>query len=114
MRLAALLTVILALAGCKNDDVTVDLTNLQGPPGSSLAGDNLKIQSGTALVVEAHPKEGDEASTDGVDLVASEPFTVLKTSAKNRFVVSADRAGHGTIRITAHGSDVRTLQADSE
>lgn len=114
MKLAPLLAVILGMAGCKNDDVSVDMTNLQGPPGSSLAGDDVKIQSGTALIVEAHPKAGDEASTEAVELVASEPFTVLKTATKNRFVISADRAGHGTIRVTVQSKDVRTLQAVAE
>lgn len=100
------------LAGCK-DDVTVDLTNLAGPPGSSLQGDDLRLASGTALVVEARPKEDGEASTVAVDLVAGEPFKAFKTTTKNRFVVIADHPGQATIRVVADGEDVRTIKADA-
>jgi hypothetical protein len=101
------------VAGCK-DDVHVDLTNLQGPPGSSLQGDDLRLASGTALIVEARPKEDDgEASTVAVDLVAAEPFKAFKTTKKNRFVIVAERPGQATIRVVADGEDLRTLNADA-
>lgn len=103
---------LVVLTGCK-DDVTVDLTNLQGPPGSSLKGDDLRLASGTALVVEARPKEDGEASTVAVELVAAEPFKAFKTTTKNRFVIVAEGAGHATIRVVADGEDVRTVTAEA-
>jgi hypothetical protein len=100
------------LTAC-GEDVRVDLTNLSGPPGSSLSGDELKLASGTALIVEAHPKEGDELSTVPVKLDASEPFKAFETTRKNRFVIVAERPGQATIRVRADGEEVRTLRAEA-
>jgi hypothetical protein len=103
---------LLLLAGCK-DDVHVDLTNLQGPPGSSLQGDELRLAAGSALIVDARPKQDDEASTAAVDLVAAEPFKAFRTTTKNRFVIVADRPGQASIRVVADGEEIRTLRAEA-
>jgi hypothetical protein len=111
-KLLATIAAFAFLAGCK-DDVQVDLTNLSGPPGSSLQGDELRLASGTALIVDARPKEDGEASTVPIDLVAAEPFKAFRTTTKNRFVIVAEQPGQGTIRIVADGEDVRTLRAEA-
>jgi hypothetical protein len=106
------ITACVFLVACK-DDVSVDLTSFQGPPGSSLQGNDLQLGTGSALIVEAHPKEDGDPSTMTVDLVAADPFKAFRTTSKNRFVIVADHPGHGTIRVVADGEDVRTLQADA-
>jgi hypothetical protein len=100
------------MTGC-GEDVRVDVKHLPGPPGSSFEGDQLRVKSGSAFIVEARAKEGDEPSTAHVDLVAAEPFKILHTTKKHRFVIVADRPGQGTIRIVADGEDVRTVKAEA-
>ena len=102
------------VAGCAEDRVRVDLFSFAGPPNSSLEGDQLKLARGTALVVEALPKDEDgKPAPTFVDIVAAPPFQVLRTSSKNRFVIVAESAGQAKLRIVADGNDARTLTADA-
>lgn len=102
------------LFGCGGSTVHVGLTALEGPPRSSLDGDHLQLAAGTALIVDAQPTDDDgEVLTSAVKVVADAPFEVFSTSAKNRFVFSAETAGHARIRILVDGDVVRTLSADA-
>src|SRR5688572_23503108 len=92
----------LALFGtaCGEEEVLVDLTSLPGPPGSSLQGDNVTLNPGTALVIDARPKESDGKAVDTtVEIVSAEPFEVSRTSVRNRFVIVATASGQAKLRV---------------
>jgi hypothetical protein len=109
--LAGIAAIASSLAGC-SEDVHVDLKSLPGPPGSSLQGDNITVTPGTALVVDAEPKESDGDVADKVvDIVAAPPFEVSKTTRKNRFVIVATSSGNAKLRVVIDGQDVRTINA---
>jgi hypothetical protein len=106
-------TLAIGLVGC-SEDVHVDLAPLPGPPGSSLQGDNMTVAPGTALIVNAQPKESDGDVADAtVEIVAAPPFEVAKTTKKNRFVIVATSSGKAKLRVVVNGEDVRTINADA-
>jgi hypothetical protein len=102
------------LSACGDAGPThVELSSFDGPPGSRLEGDRLDLAVGTALVVEAKPREDGEPSTAAVEIESAAPFEVLRTSSKNRFVIVANRAGAATIRILAGGRELRVLASNA-
>jgi hypothetical protein len=102
------------LPACADAQVQVDLSTPSGPPRSSLEGDRLKLAVGTALIVDARPKDDDgESLTSTIDIVAAPPFQALRTTTKNRFVIVAETSGQATLRIVVDGNDVRALTAEA-